>query len=140
MMLQKEFIHTKKILIDNQCAQLLRFFLSKLCHFNQTAKQIRMTNTNLKLFQTNGTQILDNQGNNLTVCIHGIISDKFHTQLGTFLEAPLITVIIDKNIAFIAQTNRRCLNGEIFSRRSGNRRCDIRSEHQGISLPVKEFV
>jgi len=99
-----------------------------------------MSYSDLKLFQSCIFQKLDGKRKDLCIGIHGTVTDELGTGLGTFFQSSLIAGIVDECISAITEPQRNIFIHVIFGCAPCDGWCDIRSQYQCISFPVKKFI
>ena len=86
-----------------------------------------MSDTDLKFFQSGFLQSVHHHGEHFCICLDGINTDQLCTKLGVLFQPSLITGMVDKSIAGIAQADWKILRLKKRCNCPGNGRSDIRA-------------
>ena len=86
-----------------------------------------MSDTDLKFFQSGFLQSVHHHSEHFCVCLDGIDTDQLSTKLGVLFQPSLITGMVDKSIAGIAQADWKIFCLKKRCNGSGNGRRDIRA-------------
>ena len=94
----------------------------------------------LEFCQTNSQKALYSHGENLCICLRGIISHALHAHLCGLFESAAEAGIVDEGVACVAKAYHFLLRVKIGGTGSGYGRGEVRAKHQGIALSVKKFI